>query len=141
MGIIVFASYATEDTEFFQVSRVAESLTHYAEIDDVLYWEEDLDDDIYEYMNRNIKKCDILILFCSEHIEDSEAVNIEWMAALKLKKKIIPVFIKESDIPPLLSTKRGIPFDRNTIDAIIEKLYLLILKKYKSKKKRKTNYK
>jgi len=135
MGILVFASYATEDTEFFQVSRVAESLTHYAEIDDVLYWEEDLDDDIYEYMNRNIKKCDVFILFCSEHIEESEAVNIEWMAALKLKKKIIPIFIKESYIPPLLSTKFGIPFDRNTIDEIIKKLYRLILKKYKSRKK------
>jgi len=135
MGILVFASYSTKDTELFHVSRIAESLTQYSEIDDVLYWEEDLYDDIFEYMNKNIKKCDIFILFCSENIEKSEPINMEWMTALKLKKKIIPVFLEEEHIPPLLSTKYGIHFDRNNIEKIIVKLYRLILKKYELRKK------
>jgi len=134
MGILVFASYTTKDTELFQISKVAETLTQFSEIDDVLYWEKDLDDDIYEYMNKNLKKCDVFLLFCSENIENSEPVKMEWMTALKLKKKIIPVFLKEEHIPPLLSTKYGIFFNRNNIRPIIEKIYQLILKKYESRK-------
>ena len=56
MGITTFISYATKDSRKFQVSRVANSLTEYPEVDDVLYWEEDMHDDIIKYMNDNINK-------------------------------------------------------------------------------------
>jgi len=42
MGILVFISYATKDAEMFQIKVIAEALTECPEIDDVLYWQEDL---------------------------------------------------------------------------------------------------
>ena len=58
---------------------------------------------------------------------------MEWQAALKIKKKIIPVFKNESDIPVLLSPKLGIKYDENDLEKTISELYNLILKKLKKK--------
>ncbi|MFX0142175.1 MAG: toll/interleukin-1 receptor domain-containing protein, partial [Candidatus Hodarchaeota archaeon] len=129
MGIIAFISYATKDTTKFQISRIADRLTEYPEIDDVLYWEEDLHDDIIKYMNDNIDKCNIFLLFCSENALASEPIETEWQTAFKLKKKIIPIFIDQSHIPPLISTKLGIQFDESKIDRTIKNIYKLISKK------------
>ncbi|MGB5912190.1 MAG: toll/interleukin-1 receptor domain-containing protein, partial [Promethearchaeia archaeon] len=100
-NIKIFISYATADSTYFQVSKIATLLGENPEIEGVLYWEEDLQDDIYDYMNKNLAKCDAFLLFCSENANHSEPVQMEWKAALKIKKKIIPIFVKESDIPPL----------------------------------------
>ncbi|MBY8987779.1 MAG: toll/interleukin-1 receptor domain-containing protein, partial [Candidatus Lokiarchaeota archaeon] len=128
-NINIFISYATADSNYFQVSNIANLLTENPDIKKVLYWEEDLKDDIYEYMNKNLAKCDIFLLFCSANSNQSEPVQMEWQAALKIKKKIIPVFINESDIPPLLSTKLGVQFIKNDIKKTTDQIYQLILKK------------
>ncbi len=107
-------------------------LGDFSQIGDVLYWERDMYDDIYEYMNENLRKCDILILFCSENADESRPVRMEWMAALKLQKKIIPVFINENSIPTLLTTKLGIKFKENDIKQFSYDLFQLIMRKYKS---------
>jgi len=127
--LLAFVSYATVDSEFFEVRKIAEKLKKYSRIADVLYWEEALKDDIYDYMNNNLESCDMFLLFCSENAKNSEPVQMEWKAALKIKKSIIPIFLKEIDIPPLLSTKLGIQFRKDDIDTTIEKIYKLILKK------------
>ena len=132
MGYIVFISYATIDSSKFQVSLVDEKLKNYPEIDEVLYWEADMHDDIYQYMDDNIERCDIFILLCSSHTHKSEPVKMEWRAALKLGKKIIPIFVEDENIPALLSTKLGVRFDANDFDGTIENIYKLILKKLKS---------
>jgi hypothetical protein len=54
---------------------------------------------------------------------------MEWQAALKIKKKIIPIFVNERDIPIMLTTKLGIKLNKNDLDGTIEKIYKLILKK------------
>ena len=54
---------------------------------------------------------------------------MEWQAALKIKKKIIPIFINEMDIPIMLTTKLGIKFDKDDLDGSIKEIYQLILKK------------
>ena len=87
MGIIAFVSYATKDSSEFQIKSIAERLTEYSKIDDVLYWEEDMDDDIIKYMNDNLKKCNIFILFCSKNSMKSEPVEMEWTAALKSPRR------------------------------------------------------
>lgn len=87
MGIKAFFSYTTKDSNKFQVSYVAEILTKYNEIDDVLYWKEDMRDGIIKYMKGNIDKCEIFILFFSENNLASEPVEVEWQAAFKLKKE------------------------------------------------------
>lgn len=127
--IKVFISYATEDSKKFEVSIIANNLIKYPLIEKVLYWEEDLHDDIYDYMDANLGKCDIFLLFCSPNALKSDAVKMEWQAALKIKKKIIPVFVREEDIPTLLSTKLGVQFNESDTDDTIKSIYDLILKK------------
>ncbi len=129
---MVFLSYATKDSNRFQISTIVQQLTAYPEIRDVLFWEEDMHDDIIDYMDKNIQKCDIFILFCSQDALKSSPVKIEWQAALKVNKKIIPVFEDEIDIPTLLSSKLGVKYDGNNLNKMIENLYYLILKKVNS---------
>jgi len=127
--IIVFISYTTKDSERFQIPIIAEKLMKYPGIKKVLYWEEHMRDDIIKYMNDNVGKCDILLLFCSPNSLKSEPVEMEWQAALKIKKKIIPIFVNERDIPIMLTTKLGIKFNKNDLDGTIEQIYKLIVKK------------
>jgi len=54
---------------------------------------------------------------------------MEWQAALMIKKKIIPVFRDEEDIPVLLTTRLGIKYDENNLTKTINDLYDLILRK------------
>ena len=126
---LVFVSYATIDSGFFEVSNISEKLKKYPRIGDILYWEEALKDDIYDFMNNNLEKCDVFLIFCSKNSKNSEPVQMEWKAALKLKKPIIPIFQTEDSIPALLSTKLGVHFNKDDIIKTIEEVYNLILKK------------
>ncbi|MFX1311773.1 MAG: TIR domain-containing protein, partial [Promethearchaeota archaeon] len=135
-GILLFISYASKDADFFKIKQIAEELTKFKEIDDALYWQEDMRDDIYAYMDENLKKCDIFLLFCSENSLHSEPVKMEWRSALKIKKKIIPIFTEEKFIPPLLSTKLGLQFDRDNLQKTIAEIHRLIVKKLKIKQKK-----
>jgi hypothetical protein len=54
---------------------------------------------------------------------------MEWRSALKLDKKIIPIFVNPNDIPPLLTTKLGVHFDESEVYDSIEMIYQMILKK------------
>lgn len=128
-NLLAFVSYATVDSTFFEVSKISDKLKSYPRIDDILYWEEALKDDIYDFMNNNLEKCDVFLIFCSKNSKTSEAVQMEWKAALKLKKPIIPIFQEENTIPPLLSTKLGVQFNKGDINNTIEQIYNLILKK------------
>ena len=126
---LIFISYATADSEYFQIPRMTQILTSYPEIDEILYWESDMHDDIYRYMDINLKRCKIVLLFCSKNSLYSEAVIMEWSSALKLNKKIIPVFIEPDDIPTLLTTKLGVQFNKSDPYYTIEEIYKMILKK------------
>ncbi|MFX0091511.1 MAG: toll/interleukin-1 receptor domain-containing protein [Candidatus Hodarchaeota archaeon] len=132
MGLMVFISYATKDSRKYKINSIAKKLEKELEIDQVLYWEEHMYDDIIRYMNQNLGCCDVVVVFCSQNAIRSESVQLEWMTALKLKKKIIPVFVKEEDIPPLLTTKLGVQFQRDDFEGTIRYLHQLILKKQKS---------
>ena len=110
-GLVVFVSYATKDADFFNIKEVAETISTNQNIDDVLYWQEDMKDNIIKYMNENLGKCDVFILFCSPNALKSEPVEKEWTAAEILGKPIIPVFLKADHIPPLLKSKNGIQYD------------------------------
>ncbi|MFX0030328.1 MAG: hypothetical protein ACFE8B_14040, partial [Candidatus Hermodarchaeota archaeon] len=56
-------------------------------------------------------------------------VKMEWRAALKLDKKVIPIFINPNDIPPLLTTKLGVQFNEDKVYDSIEGIYQMILTK------------
>ncbi|MFX1494540.1 MAG: TIR domain-containing protein, partial [Promethearchaeota archaeon] len=126
---LIFISYATKDSDLFQIPLITDILVQYPEIDDILYWESDMHDDIYEYMDDNLKLCSIFLLFCTQTSFYSEPVKMEWRSALKLDKKIVPIFINPNDIPPLLTTKLGVQFNESEVYDSIEAIYQMILKK------------
>jgi len=64
----------------FSIPYISKELTKFPEIEKVLFWEKDVDDNIIEYINRYIKECDLFILICSQNATDSKAVNWEWQA-------------------------------------------------------------
>ncbi len=128
-GLLIFVSYATKDADLYKISELAHALESHKEIGEVLYWQEDMHDSIIEYMNDNLGKCDVVLLFCLPHALDSVPVRKEWMAAEALKKPIIPIFIKPEHIPPLLSDRLGFEFDTFDFQKNIQEIYELILKK------------
>ncbi len=128
--ILVFISYATKDAGTFEIPTIAEKLTQYPEIKDVLYWQEDLADDIWTYMDQNVGKCDVFVFFCSPNATLSKPCQKEWHAADALSKPIIPVFTSLQHIPTLLRPRLGLQIDVFNVEENVKKLHELILKKY-----------
>jgi len=126
---LVFASYATKDAHSFKISEIAEILKSFPEIKNVLYWQEHMHDNIFKFMNDNLGKCDIMLLFCSENALNSTPVEKEWTAAEAIDMPIIPIFFNLDHIPPLLKSRLGMEFDFNNMDKNIQALRSLIFKK------------
>lgn len=127
--VLIFMSYATKDADLFKVKEIAEKLTKSPDIQDVLYWQEDMEDNIIEYMNDNLGKCHVFILFCSKNSLESVPVKKEWTAADAMGTPIIPVFFNPEYIPPLLRSRLGIEYDFYDLDRNVMELHSLILKK------------
>ncbi len=132
-NIVIFISYATKDTDRFQIKEIANTLTKFEEIKSVLYWQEDMHDNIFEYMNENLAKCDLMLLFCSQFALQSVPVRKEWTAADAINIPIIPVFVNVDDIPPLLRSRLGIQLEPKDFKKNILSLHSLILKKLSKK--------
>ena len=126
---IVFVSYATQDAEAFKIKEIAKILATYKEIEDVLYWQEDMEDNIIKYMSDSVDKCDVMLLFCSPNALKSKPIEKEWTTADIMNKPIIPIFVKPDHIPALLKTRLGVEFDTFDQQKTIEEIYNLILKK------------
>ena len=127
--IVIFVSYATKDAELFKIAKIAEILTTYPKVDTLLYWQENMKDNIIKYMSVNLDKCDVMLLFCSPNALKSKAIEKEWSSADIMNKPIIPVFIKPDHIPALLKSRLGVEFDTFDIQKSIDEIYKLILKK------------
>ena len=128
-NILIFMSYATIDAPTFKIAQIAEKLTAYPEIKDVLYWQEHMKDNIIEYMDRNLGKCHAMLLFCSPNAIDSIPVKKEWTAAESMNVPIIPVFTSTRYIPPILSSRLGIQFDPFDMEKNLDDIYNNIMKK------------
>jgi len=127
--ILVFISHATKDSNIFKISEISSLLTKYQEVKKVLYWEEHMKDNIIKFMNDNLGRCHIVLLFCSENALHSIPVQKEWTAADALGKPIIPVFFDTTHIPPILHSRLGIEFDFYDMEKNVANLYDLILRK------------
>lgn len=127
--ILVFLSYSSNDSNRFQIKKFADQLTNFPAIRDVLYWEEDADGSIIQFMNTNIPLCDVFLLFCSQNALQSESMLIEWETAIIFKKQIIPIFEKIEDVPPILRRLRGIKIQVDELDGLVNNVHQLILKK------------
>lgn len=128
----IFLSYSTKDSDYFQIPIIAEHLKKYAEIEDVLFWERDSGENIVEYMEKALRKCNVFILFCTENSLQSKAVNDEWQAAFQMRKKqilrIIPVYEKEENIPRVLWHLLNVKFSKDDFERLIKKLLKEILR-------------
>ncbi|MFX1356117.1 MAG: toll/interleukin-1 receptor domain-containing protein [Promethearchaeota archaeon] len=127
--LLLFLSYATKDVDTFNIHGIAKLLSDLPEIEKVLYWEEDMEDNIFEYMDENLEKCNAMLLFCSEHSKDSVPVKKEWTAAEAIGLPIIPVFYEVNHIPTLLKSRLGLEYDFYDMERNIQELKNLILKK------------
>ncbi|NVM46039.1 MAG: toll/interleukin-1 receptor domain-containing protein [Candidatus Lokiarchaeota archaeon] len=125
----IFMSYATKDVDTFKVHDIAKKLIEYPELENVLYWEEHMEDNIFEYMDKSLEKCDTMILFCSENAKNSVPVKKEWTAAEAIGMPIIPVFYDVNHIPTLLKSRLGLEFDFYNMDKNIREIRNLIHRK------------
>jgi hypothetical protein len=145
-GAIVFISYATKDADIFKIPKIAEILTKFDNIEDVLYWKKDARGDIIDFMEESLENCTAVLLFCSPNAISSESVKKEYKAAQALKKTIIPIFFDEEHIPTLLSSVVGVKFDtfnfKKNIDEIcrlISNIKIDISEKSKDEKEKEAN--
>ena len=128
-GISIFLSYNTKDTESFKIKEIATYLSRFPEIENVFYWQENTMDNILLYMDNTLKRCDVVLLFCSPNASESAAVENEWMASLSMRKPVIPVFFNLEHVPALLAVNLGVKFDAFDIQKSIRNIYELILRK------------
>ncbi|MFX1575490.1 MAG: TIR domain-containing protein [Promethearchaeota archaeon] len=123
----IFLSYSTKDSEYFDMVKIVKDLENYPDINKVLFWEADSKQNIVEFMDETLEKCNVFILFCSENSMKSEAVKDEWQAAFQRRKKkllkLIPVYEKEENIPPILGHLLNVKFNREDFNDFIEKLH------------------
>lgn len=71
-------------------------------------------------IEENLRKSEIVLLFISPRALASEWVMMEFGAAVALKKKIIPVVLKDTHIPSFLSEHKYIR--ANSINEAAEKI-------------------
>lgn len=86
-------------------------------------------DNIIKYMNDNLGKCDVILLFCSPNALKSIPVEKEWTGADAMEKPIIPIFLDTEHIPPILKSRMGYKFNLFDFYDNIQKIYEIIIKK------------
>ena len=127
--------YTKEDKDKFNIVKISKELSEKTEIEEVIYRDLDQEIDILEYLNETIDKCQLFIVVCTENSLDNIDVEMEWMSALKRKKKFIPLFTDPKFIPPLLSTKLGFEYNPEDLISTAQGIYNLVLKKLQVKPK------
>ena len=97
----IFISYSHKDKEF--VKKLYEEL--HALPFDILWDQKELQvgDDIKKKTDELIESSDYLLFVSSKNSAGSEWATIEIDKALKLKKKVLPVVIDESEPPEIIS--------------------------------------
>ena len=84
-----------------------------------------------EYMRDNIRKSDIIVLFCSADTKDAQGVQKELGMINVLEKPIvIPIFENLDHVAQTLgdTNRRGIPFTRDNFGDFLKKLRDALLK-------------
>lgn len=132
----IFISYSTQDTNYFHIPEIAKKLEEYPEINKVLYWVMDSNQNIIDYIERALNESKVFVSFCSENAIASKAVKGEWMAAYQLeqigKLKIVPVHEMQRYIPSLLRPFLNVEFSSKNFEKFIKQLYHEIMRKIES---------
>ena len=122
----IVKAYSTEDTDLFKIKEIAKYLESHPDITKVYYWEKDSGQNIIEYMENNLEKSRVFILFCSEHSNDSKSVKLERAAAIQLSQeermRILPIFMNPRDIPLLVKPFLGVEYQQDDFYHFLQKL-------------------
>jgi hypothetical protein len=129
-GIILYISCSSNDVEQFEIQKISELLEEFEHIKEVIFYQREPFGDIYEFMDKNLERSDILLLFCSENAKASEYVRKEWSSFDKRKGKVIPIFTLENHIPFLINTKLGVKIIKGDIKKSVQEIYNTIIKVY-----------
>ena len=127
--MLIFISYSSKDTKIYKVREIAEKLKSFSGITEVLFYEGESFDNIIKYMNDNLGKCDVFLLFCSQNALSSVPVEKEWTAAEALGVPIIPIFFDLKHVPPLLQSRLGVEYDFYNVEQTVKDIYSSIVKK------------
>ena len=130
MRIKLFISYLLKDLSVFHIKEIADLLRGKSEIEEVMYWHKGATGNMIDFMNKSIKECHMVLLFCSKKTEGSGPQKQEWTAANYHGKIIIPIFHKLEHIPPLIQTNRGVEFDFFDFDETFNQIYNLVQEIY-----------
>jgi hypothetical protein len=122
----IFLSYSTDDTELFKIKEIASYLESHPDITKVYYWEKDSGQNIIEYMENNLEKSRVFILFCSQNSNESKSVKLERAAAIQMvqedKMRILPVFMNPRDMPLLIKPFLGVEYQKEDFEIFLKKL-------------------
>ncbi|MBD3353897.1 MAG: TIR domain-containing protein [Candidatus Lokiarchaeota archaeon] len=125
----IFISYATEDLDPFQIPEIVNLLEiQKDEIEKVYYWQRDteLGQSFDEYMTQNIKRSDVMLLFCSNISQKSSAVFQEIGMAKMANIRIVPIFQKNEYIIEGFQNYRGVQFLPNRFRESFRELFSIL---------------
>ncbi len=108
-GINVYISYSKQDVQTFQLDKLARSIDRLPHVNKVFYRGHSYFGSIVMYMNENIPKSDVVVVFCSKGA--SRNVGEEIRAANIQRKNIIPVFIDKNDVPIMIRNRLGVKYN------------------------------
>lgn len=130
--IKIVLSYSTVDTEYFQIKETGKLLEKHPRISKIIYWEGNGKEYVRKFIEETLKLANVLVLFCSENSNRSEAMKAVWQTAFKLRDeglvKIVPVYENEYNIPALLMPILNVKFTKDDLVGFIQNLYREILR-------------
>ena len=127
-NISIFLSHAVANFETFQIKEIAEYLEQLEEIYDVYYCEADLKGNIDDFMDENIPRCQLVLIFASQKsIFDSQDCAHELELARRHNIQIIPIRGRDVSWDDLaevqLSRELGFQFEESHFTEFCAKLY------------------
>ena len=129
----IFFSYATMDSNKYQIPQLAELLEAKPNIDQVFYWEKSSTGSIIEYMDKNVSVSEACVFFYSETAASSGPVQQERDMAVHQGKHIIPIFTNINDVPKILQIHTGIDASGKPTIQVADEIYRLVSLKFEFK--------
>lgn len=119
----IFLSHSSEDREFAGIlARDLKKVGHTPWLDE---WDIRVGDEITQKIAKGLDECDFVIVILTPNAIASKWVEREWMTAYwteveARKIVVLPVLLKDCDIPLFLKTKKYADFRREYLSGLIE---------------------
>ncbi len=111
----IFFSYASIDQTDYKIEKIVDFLEFQDDIERVFYWERDTKggESFDDYMRKNIKASDLIIVFFTPNTKNSIPVLEEIGMSKAFEKHIMPVFDQLNHIVADIQSSRGVQFVPN----------------------------